>query len=58
MDVKEPLDNYELPQANIQKICRQVLPEGTMIQKDAKLALTKACTVFINYITAAYHSLT
>ncbi len=28
------------------------LPDGVMVQKDAKMALAKAATTFINYLTA------
>ncbi|PVU98643.1 hypothetical protein BB560_005628 [Smittium megazygosporum] len=38
---------YTLPAPN------HVVPEGTMIQKEARLALSKACTVFISYLAAA-----
>ncbi|KAJ3322122.1 hypothetical protein HDV06_003573 [Boothiomyces sp. JEL0866] len=48
----DPIENYELPKSTIQKICKGVLPEGTNLQKEAREAITKASTVFINYLTA------
>ncbi|KAJ2989327.1 hypothetical protein HDV02_005047 [Globomyces sp. JEL0801] len=49
----EPIENYELPKSVIDKIIRNALPEGVLVQKEAKMAVSKAATVFINYITAA-----
>ncbi|KAJ3275745.1 hypothetical protein HDV01_007212 [Terramyces sp. JEL0728] len=50
--MSDPIENYELPKSTIQKICKGVLPEGTNVQKEAREAITKASTVFINYLTA------
>ncbi|KAI3661146.1 hypothetical protein MP638_000483 [Amoeboaphelidium occidentale] len=45
------MDELDLPKASLQKIIKNELP-GMATQKDARVALTKASTVFISYITA------
>ena len=40
-----------LPTAAIMRIVKSKLPDGVMINKDAKTAFAKACSVFILYIT-------
>jgi DNA polymerase epsilon subunit 3 len=38
----------------IVRLAKSVLPENTMIQKEAVTALVKSATVFINYLAATY----
>lgn len=46
------IDDNELPKANVTRILKHALPASTALQKDAKLAISKASTVFINYLSA------
>ncbi|TPX62458.1 hypothetical protein SpCBS45565_g07023 [Spizellomyces sp. 'palustris'] len=46
------IDDLDLPRSIIGRVIKNALPEGAQVQKDAKAAMTKACTVFINYLTA------
>ncbi|ORX59022.1 histone-fold-containing protein [Hesseltinella vesiculosa] len=46
------IEDYELPKANVTRILKQALPTGTALQRNAKLAVSKSGTVFINYISA------
>jgi histone H3/H4 len=46
---------YELPRANIQRVVKNVLPEGFSIVNDAKVGFSKASMVFIMYLTAKYY---
>ena len=50
-DMKVPFSEVEVPKTSIQRIVRDN-PEHMLVQKDAKLALTKATTIFIAYLTA------
>lgn len=43
----------DLPQASIARIVRSALPPGMSLSRESKLALSKAASVFILYITAA-----
>ncbi|RKP27636.1 histone-fold-containing protein, partial [Syncephalis pseudoplumigaleata] len=49
------IEDHDLPKAILQRIIKSVLPEGAAVQRDAKTALSKACTVFINYLAATAH---
>ncbi|KAI8335410.1 histone-fold-containing protein [Chlamydoabsidia padenii] len=49
------IEDHELPKANVARILKQALPHGTALQKNAKLAVSKAATVFISYITSLSH---
>ncbi|KAI8054407.1 histone-fold-containing protein, partial [Syncephalis plumigaleata] len=49
------IEDHDLPKAIMQRIIKSVLPEGAAVQRDAKTALSKACTVFINYLSATAH---
>ena len=44
-------DEMSLPSAAIMRIIKAKLPEGIMINKDAKAAFAKACSIFILYLT-------
>ncbi|KAI7901943.1 histone-fold-containing protein [Cokeromyces recurvatus] len=46
------IEDNELPKANVARVLKAALPPGTALQKDAKLAVSKAATVFINYISS------
>ncbi|KAI8100093.1 histone-fold-containing protein [Halteromyces radiatus] len=49
------IEDHELPKANVTRVLKHALPPGTALQKNAKLAVSKASTVFINYITSLAH---
>ncbi|CAO3593409.1 unnamed protein product [Absidia cylindrospora] len=46
------IEDHELPKANVTRVLKQALPPGTALQKNAKLAINRAATVFISYITS------
>jgi hypothetical protein len=46
--------DYLLPRALTQRLAKHVLPPNTTIQKDALLAIQKAATVFISYLSSQY----
>ncbi|CEP07281.1 hypothetical protein [Parasitella parasitica] len=46
------IEDNELPKANVTRVLKSALPPGTALQKDARLAVGKAATVFINYISS------
>ena len=45
--------DYELPQASINRIIKNKLPESAQVGKEAKTAFSKAAGIFILYLTAA-----
>ncbi|KAI9270444.1 histone-fold-containing protein [Phascolomyces articulosus] len=45
------IEDNELPKANISRVLKTALPPGTALQKEAKVAVSKAATVFINYLS-------
>ncbi|KAI8150156.1 histone-fold-containing protein [Fennellomyces sp. T-0311] len=45
------IEDNELPKANISRVLKSALPPGTALQKEAKVAVSKAATVFINYLS-------
>ncbi|KAG0197734.1 hypothetical protein BGX28_008740 [Mortierella sp. GBA30] len=47
------IEDNELPKAILTRIMKNVLPENTNIQANAKLAMTKSTTLFINYLASA-----
>ncbi|KAG0354918.1 histone-fold-containing protein [Gamsiella multidivaricata] len=47
------IEDNELPKAILTRIMKQVLPENTNIQANAKVAMTKSTTLFINYLASA-----
>ncbi|KAJ3090064.1 DNA polymerase epsilon subunit 3 [Quaeritorhiza haematococci] len=51
------VEDLELPRTIINRVVKNALPENVLLQKDAKSALAKACTVFINYLTATANDL-
>lgn len=48
----EKLEDLNLPNASVQKIIKEALPESINIGKDAKAALSRAASVFILYVTS------
>ncbi|KAI8817040.1 histone-fold-containing protein [Fimicolochytrium jonesii] len=46
------IEDIDLPRSIISRVIKGALPDGAQVQKDAKAAMTKACTVFISYLTA------
>lgn len=46
------IEDNELPKSILTRIAKGALPDGAMIQKDAKTALSHASTVFINYLAS------
>ncbi|KAK9877234.1 hypothetical protein WA026_016980 [Henosepilachna vigintioctopunctata] len=48
----ERLEDLNLPNAPIQKIIKEALPESVHIGKDARSALSRAASVFVLYITS------
>ncbi len=44
---------YELPAANVLRVVKAVLPDGVMVGKEAKAALSKAAGIFVLYVAAA-----
>ncbi|KAG8902019.1 hypothetical protein FRB99_004868 [Tulasnella sp. 403] len=51
------IENYELPASTITRIAKTAMPEGSKMSKDTVTALTKASTVFINYLSATAHDI-
>src|SRR6476661_3202343 len=45
------IEDHELPKTILTRLLKQSLPEGTLIQKDAKIAISKSTLVFVNYVT-------
>ena len=45
--------DYELPQASINRIIKNKLPDTANVGKEAKTAFSKAAGIFILYLTAA-----
>ncbi|KAF5007635.1 hypothetical protein F66182_15715 [Fusarium sp. NRRL 66182] len=46
------VEDLLLPRAVTQRLAKSVLPPDTAIQKDALLAIQKAATVFISYLSS------
>lgn len=50
---EDELKSSQLPASIVMKVAKNVLPEGMGVGSDAKLALLKASTLFINYLVSA-----
>lgn len=50
------LQDYLLPRSLTLRLAKGVLPPNTTIQKDAVLAIQKAATVFVSYLSSQYAS--
>ncbi|KAM0684261.1 hypothetical protein MDAP_000028 [Mitosporidium daphniae] len=46
------IDNLELPKSIVLRLAKSALPDGTLIQKDAKQVLTRVATYFVSYLGA------
>ncbi|KAK2797279.1 hypothetical protein FQN50_009244 [Emmonsiellopsis sp. PD_5] len=51
-DLGVNVEDYLLPRTLTQRLAKGVLPPNTSIQKDALLAMTKAATVFVSYLSS------
>ncbi|KAK2806839.1 hypothetical protein FQN51_005639 [Onygenales sp. PD_10] len=51
-DMGVNVEDYLLPRTLTQRLAKGVLPPNTSIQKDALLAMTKAATVFVSYLSS------
>lgn len=47
------IQDLSLPRTMVQRLAKGVLPSNTQIQKDALTAMSKAATVFVNYLSQA-----
>ena len=47
----EKIEDLNLPNAIIPRLMKQALPEDTKISIESKLALTRATSVFVLYLT-------
>ncbi|ODH40547.1 hypothetical protein ACO22_01584 [Paracoccidioides brasiliensis] len=52
IDTGVNVEDYLLPRTLTQRLAKGVLPPNTSIQKDALLAITKAATVFVSYLSS------
>lgn len=48
----EKLEDLNLPVAVVTRIIKEALPEGCNVAKEAKLALSRAASVFVLYLTS------
>ncbi|CAH1994133.1 unnamed protein product [Acanthoscelides obtectus] len=48
----EKLEDLTLPNGSVQKIIKEALPDNTNVGKDARLALSRAASVFVLYVTS------
>ncbi|CAD0050037.1 unnamed protein product [Aureobasidium pullulans] len=46
------VEDLALPRTMISRLAKGVLPPNTSIHKDALLALSKSCTVFVNFLAS------
>ncbi|XP_008549733.1 DNA polymerase epsilon subunit 3 [Microplitis mediator] len=49
----EKLEDLNLPNAVVTRIIKEALPEGVTIGKEAKVAVAKAASIFILYLTTS-----
>ncbi|KAI9735187.1 MAG: hypothetical protein M1834_001777 [Cirrosporium novae-zelandiae] len=47
------VEDLSLPRTIVQRLTKGVLPPNTQVQKDALLALSKAATVFVSYLSSS-----
>jgi DNA polymerase epsilon subunit 3 len=52
------IDDFELPKACIMRVIKAALPDNALVNKEAKIVMTKSATVFINYLTATANEFT
>ncbi|KAH0086284.1 hypothetical protein KCU84_g1406, partial [Aureobasidium melanogenum] len=48
------VEDLALPRTMISRLAKGVLPPNTSIHKDALLALSKSCTVFVNFLASNF----
>lgn len=49
----EKLEDLNLPNAVVTRIIKEALPEGVTVAKDARIAVAKASSIFILYLTSS-----
>lgn len=49
----ERLEDLNLPNAVVTRIIKEALPDGVTIGKDARIAVAKASSIFILYLTSS-----
>ncbi|EZA47092.1 hypothetical protein DMN91_004368 [Ooceraea biroi] len=49
----ERLEDLNLPNAVVTRIIKEALPDGITIGKDARIAVAKAASIFILYLTSS-----
>ncbi|KAJ3099301.1 DNA polymerase epsilon subunit 3 [Phlyctochytrium planicorne] len=52
------IDDLGMPKAITTRVMKNAIPATGQIQKDAKSAMTRACTVYISYITTLANEIT
>ena len=53
----EKLEDLNLPNAVVTRIIKEALPDGIAVGKDARLAVAKASSIFILYLTSTANSI-
>ncbi|KAF8781541.1 DNA polymerase epsilon subunit 3-like isoform X2 [Argiope bruennichi] len=53
----QKVEDFNLPMTAITKIVKDAIPEGVRVTEAAKLALNKAASVFVLYVTSSSNSL-
>lgn len=48
----ETLEDLNLPQAVVARIIKDALPDGVNVSKEARLAIARAASVFVLYLTS------
>lgn len=49
----EKIEDLNLPAAIVGRLIKEALPEGSIVAKEARNALTRAASVFVLYLTGA-----
>lgn len=53
----EKLEDLNLPNAVVTRIIKEALPDGISVGKEARLAVAKASSIFILYLTSTANSI-
>lgn len=53
----ERLEDLNLPNAVVTRIIKEALPDGVTIGKEARVAVAKAASIFILYLTSAANTI-
>ncbi|XP_043286154.1 DNA polymerase epsilon subunit 3 [Venturia canescens] len=53
----ERLEDLNLPNAVVTRIVKEALPDGVTIGKEARVAVAKAASIFILYLTSAANTI-